>query len=211
MNVGFLPLSNAYGQLYTCLVGPKLGAPVFLMKQFNFEDMLQTVQTHRITRLQIATPVMVLLGKRREVSRFDLTSLKDITCGVVPLSHELQLDLARKLNVQIKQGWGITEATCGGLNTAGDEGITGSVGALFPNMEGKLVDDDGREVLEGQPGEFWLRWLNVSLGYWRKPKATRDTITSDGWLETGDKAILRGGSVWMVDRKKVGVPTTSHL
>ena len=173
------------------------------MKKFNFEDMLRTIQTHRITRLQIAPPVMVLLGKRPETSQYDLSSLKDITCGAAPLSRELQLDVARKLDVHVKQGWGMTEVTCGGLNTVGDEGVTGSVGSLFPNMQGLLVDDDGQEVVDGQPGEFWVRGPNVSLGYWKNEQATRDMMTPDGWLKTGDIAVLQHGFLYMVDRKKV--------
>ncbi|KAI4112821.1 MAG: hypothetical protein LQ345_006085 [Seirophora villosa] len=200
--LGFLPLYHAYGQLYTCIVAPTLGVPVYIMKQFDFEDMLRCVETSKITRLQIAPPVMVLLGKRPEIFHYDLSSLKDITCGAAPLSLELQLDVAQKLNVSIKQGWGMTEATCGGLNTENDEKITGSVGVLFPNIEGKLVDDDGREVTDGQPGEFWLRGPNVSLGYWKNEKATRETFTAEGWLKTGDVAILRGDSLYIVDRKK---------
>ncbi|KAL8975197.1 MAG: hypothetical protein Q9197_000589 [Variospora fuerteventurae] len=188
--------------VYTCLVAPMLGVPVYMMKQFNFEDMLQTVETHKITSLQIAPPVMVLLGKRPETSRYDLSSLEDITCGAAPLSHQLQLDVARKLNVPVKQGWGMTEATCGALNTVGDQKETGSVGVLFPGIEGKLVDDVGREVAEGQRGEFWLRGPNVTLGYWKNEKATRETFTAEGWLKTGDIAMLRGGSLYMVDRKK---------
>ncbi|KAL8645498.1 MAG: hypothetical protein Q9210_006674 [Variospora velana] len=200
--IGSLPLYHAYGQVNTCLVAPMLGVPVYMMKHFDFEDMLQTVETHRVTRLQIAPPVMVLLGKRPETSRYDLSSLKNITCGGAPLSYELQLDVARKLNVSIKQGWGMTEATCGALSTVGDEKVTGSVGVLYPNMEGKIVDDDGREATVSQPGEFWLRGPNVTLGYWKNEEATRETFTAEGWLKTGDIAILRGGLLYMVDRKK---------
>ncbi|KAL9017273.1 MAG: hypothetical protein Q9185_005394 [Variospora sp. 1 TL-2023] len=165
-------------------------------------DMLQTVETHKITSLHIAPPVMVLLGKRPETSRYDLSSLEDISCGAAPLSHQLQLDVARKLNVPVTQGWGMTEATCGALNTVGDQKVTGSVGVLFPSIEGKLVDDVGREVAEGQRGEFWLRGPNVTLGYWKNEKATRETFTAEGWLKTGDIAMLRGGLLYMVDRKK---------
>ncbi|KAL8715190.1 MAG: hypothetical protein Q9220_001148 [cf. Caloplaca sp. 1 TL-2023] len=182
---------------------PKMGIPVYLMKQFNFEDMLWTIQTHKVTRLQIAPPVMVLLGKRPETSRYDLKSLRDITCGAAPLSGELQLEVSRMLNVPIKQGWGMTEATCGGINSAGSgQANVGSVGSLFPNLRGQLVDDDGHEVPVGQPGELWLQGPNVTLGYWKNEKATKETITPDGWLKTGDVAVMRNDCLYIVDRKK---------
>ncbi|KAL8726088.1 MAG: hypothetical protein Q9166_006925 [cf. Caloplaca sp. 2 TL-2023] len=199
--IGFLPLYHAYGQTYTCLLAPKLRISTYMMKRFDFIEMLQIVQAHRITRLQIAPPVMVLLGKRPEASEYDLSSLREIACGAAPLSGELQLEVSRKFNVPVKQGWGMTEATCGGTISAGEAPI-GSVGVLFPNSTGKLVDDNGQEVPEGQPGEFWLGGPNVSLGYWKNEEATRETITPDGWLKTGDIAILRDSRLYMVDRKK---------
>ncbi|KAL8950801.1 MAG: hypothetical protein Q9222_003178 [Ikaeria aurantiellina] len=201
--IGLLPLYHVYGQLYTCLACPKMGIPVYLMKQFNFEDMLWTIQTHKVTRLQIAPPVMVLLGKRPETSQYNLKSLRDITCGAAPLSGELQMDVSRMLNVPIKQGWGMTEATCGGINSAGSgQANVGSVGSLFSNLRGQLVDDNGREVPAGQPGELWLQGPNVMLGYWKNEKATKETITPDGWLKTGDVVVMRNDSLYIVDRKK---------
>ncbi|KAL8688569.1 MAG: hypothetical protein Q9224_004850 [Gallowayella concinna] len=201
--IGFLPLYHAYGQMYTCLVAPKLGIPVYLMKKFDFGDMLWTVETHKITKLHIAPPVMVLLGKRPETSKYNLKSLRDITCGAAPLSGELQHEVSRKLKIPIQQGWGMTEATCGGVSTlATGHTPIGSVGVLHPNLQGRLVADDGQEVPEGQPGELWLSGPTVSLGYWKNDKATRDTITHDGWLKTGDVAVLRDDRLYMVDRKK---------
>ncbi|KAL8800977.1 MAG: hypothetical protein Q9200_007078, partial [Gallowayella weberi] len=201
--IGFLPLYHAYGQMYTCLVAPKLGIPVYLMKKFDFEELLWTVQTHKISKLHIAPPVMVLLAKRPETSKFDLRSLREITCGAAPLSAELQHEVSRILKVPIQQGWGMTEATCGGISTlAIGHTPVGSVGVLHPNLQGRLVADDGQEVGEGQPGELWLSGPTITLGYWKNDKATKDAITRDGWLKTGDVAVLRDERLYIVDRKK---------
>ena len=80
---------------------------------------------------------------------------------------------------------------------------SGSVGELDPNCECKLLDDEDKEVADGQPGELYIRGPNVCLGYWRNPEATKETISSDGWLRTGDVAVCRNGWFWIVDRKKV--------
>jgi acyl-CoA synthetase (AMP-forming)/AMP-acid ligase II len=66
-----------------------------------------------------------------------------------------------------------------------------------------LLDDDGNEVPEGQPGELYVRGPNICLGYWRNPTATKDSISPDGWLKSGDVAVVKNGWFWIVDRKKV--------
>lgn len=80
---------------------------------------------------------------------------------------------------------------------------SGSVGQLDPNCECMLLDDDGKEVPEGRPGELHVRGPNICLGYWRNPQATKEALSADGWLKTGDVAIVRNGWFWIVDRKKV--------
>jgi len=79
------------------------------------------------------------------------------------------------------------------------------VGELNPNVEGKIVDvASGSEVPRGQRGELWVRGPTVMKGYWGKPDATKDTITQDGWLKTGDVAYLDEEShIFIVDRIKV--------
>jgi 4-coumarate--CoA ligase len=83
-----------------------------------------------------------------------------------------------------------------------------SVGELLANCEAKLMDDDGvREVPQGQRGEFWCRAPNVMKGYWKNPEATRETITDDGWLKTGDVAYIDSDGMYhIVERKKASSP-----
>lgn len=111
-----------------------------------------------------------------------------------------------KLNLRITQGYGMTELTCTGISFAegleGDSG--GSVGRLLPNCECKLLDDDGKEVGAGTPGELFIRGPNVCLGYWRNEAATRESLDKDGWFRTGDIAVCDSkGMFAIVDRKKV--------
>jgi 4-coumarate--CoA ligase len=81
---------------------------------------------------------------------------------------------------------------------------SGSVGQLDPNTECKLLDDDGKEVALGKPGEMYIRGPQVCLRYWRNVAATKESISSDKWLRTGDVAIYdERGYFWIVDRKKV--------
>ncbi|PVH95803.1 acetyl-CoA synthetase-like protein [Periconia macrospinosa] len=201
--LGFLPLYHAYAQLFTISMAQKLQIPVYIMKQFHYEEFLQAIQTYKVTHLQVAPPIMLMLSKRAETAKYDLSSVTDILCGAAPLSKELQMEISKKLNCEILQGWGMTEVTCGAIHVPGGTADnSGSVGQLDPNCECKLLDDEGNEVGDGQPGELYIRGPNVCLGYWRNPEATKETLLEDGWLRTGDVAVCRNGWFWIVDRKK---------
>lgn len=203
--IGFLPLYHAYGQLYTILMSTKLNIPVYIMKQFVYGDFLQAIQDYKITHLQVAPPILVMLSKRPETAKYDISSVTDVLCGAAPLSKELQNHVSKRFNLQINQGWGMTEVTCGAIHVPGGfHDDTGSVGMLDPNTESKLLDDDGKEVKLGEPGEMYIRGPQVCLRYWKNEKATEESISPDRWLRTGDVAVQdERGYFWIVDRKKV--------
>ncbi|TPX20445.1 hypothetical protein DIZ76_016333 [Coccidioides immitis] len=201
--IGFLPLYHVYGQMMTILHAVRNQVPIYVMKKFVFEDYLRAIQDYKITYLHVVPPIMVMLSKRPETAKYDLSSVLEISCGAAPLSRELQNEVAEKYGVSIKQGWGMTEVTTGAIHVPGGvEDKTGSAGVLDPNCECKLLDDDGNEVPEGEPGEMYIRSPNVSMKYWKNEEATRETMLSDGWLRTGDIAVCRGDWFWIVDRKK---------
>ncbi|KAK5117989.1 hypothetical protein LTR62_004033 [Meristemomyces frigidus] len=200
--IGFLPLYHAYGQLYVNLMATKTNVPVYVMKQFVYSDFLRYIQEYKITHLQVAPPILVMLTKRPESKDYNLSSLKGMLCGAAPLSKELQNTVQRQFNVEVKQGWGMTEVTCGSIlqREASD---SGTVGELIANTECKLLDDDGKEVGYDTPGEMYIRAPNVCLGYFKNEAATKDSIDPEGWLKTGDVAVVnKQGLFWIVDRKK---------
>jgi 4-coumarate--CoA ligase len=202
--LGFLPLYHAFGQLYSVLMACKLNVPVYIMKNFQYENFLFAIQNYKITHLQTAPPILIMLSKRPETKNFDLSSLTNILCGAAPLSKELQNDVAGRFGTQINQGWGMTEVTCGALHVPGGmNDDTGSVGLLFPNVDCKLLDDNGNEVKPGERGELCVRGPMVCMRYWKNEEATKEAIDADGWLKSGDVAICdKKGMFWIVDRKK---------
>jgi 4-coumarate--CoA ligase len=129
--------------------------------------------------------------------------------GAAPLGREMSVEFEKlwpdgKINV--RQGWGMTEVTCAATTFSPAEySDSFSVGEVLANMEAKIVlDDEGKiEAPQGERGEIWVKGPNVMKGYWNKPDATRDTLTSDGWLKTGDVAYVDAKNhVFIVDRKK---------
>jgi long-subunit acyl-CoA synthetase (AMP-forming) len=143
-----------------------------------------------------------MMNKRPETKNYDLSSLKGILCGAAPLATELQNEVSRDFKVDIKQGWGMTEVTCGSILQI-EPAYDGNVGKLIPNTECKLIDDNGKECGQDEPGEMYIRAPNVCLRYWKNEKETKETLSSDGWLKTGDVAVFNKDKIfWIVDRKK---------
>ena len=82
---------------------------------------------------------------------------------------------------------------------------TSTVGELLANCEARIMNpEETAEVPVGERGELWVKAPNVMKGYWRNEKATRATMTNDGWLKTGDICYMdKDGLFYVVDRIKV--------
>lgn len=202
--LAFLPLYHAYSQLFTINIACKIPTKVYIMPKFVFESFLQHIQRHKITSLHVVPPVVVMLAKRPEASKYNLSSIKYVLCGAAPLYEDLQNHVMKRFGFVICQGMGLSETTASAFISPGyREDSEGSIGNLIPNTAARLVDEDGSDILgEGMPGELYLKGPQIMLAYWQNEKATQDTMTADGWLKTGDIAVTRGGKWWIVDRKK---------
>lgn len=208
VGLSMLPMYHAYGQTVHCVSAPRRSIPVYVMQKFDFGKMLHHVQDYRVTALTLVPPIVVALAKRPEARKFDLSSVESAGCGAAPLGSEPQKEfegLWPPGQVNLKQGWGMTEITCSACGMEPTAVATdATVGELNPNIEAMIVDEEGKELGVGERGEFWVRGPNVMKGYWRKPEATQETLTADGWLKTGDIAFRNEkGFIYMVDRKKV--------
>jgi long-chain acyl-CoA synthetase len=109
-----------------------------------------------------------------------------------------------KTGCPIVEGYGLSEtspsATCNPVDSAA---FTGTIGLPIPNTELKLLDDDGREVPTGTPGEIAIRGPQVMAGYWQRPDETAKVMTADGFFRTGDIGTVdERGHFRIVDRKK---------
>lgn len=103
--------------------------------------------------------------------------------------------------------YGMTELSPAILAMMPSEGFEnpGAAGRLLPNLEARLVDNDGNDVPESEDsvGELWVRGPTVMKGYLNNASATKDAITEDGWMKTGDIAKRnKKGFFTIVDRKK---------
>lgn len=117
--IGLLPLYHAYGQLYAVLMAAKASIPVYIMKAFAFEEFLRIIEIHKITHLHLVPPILIMLGKRSETAKYDLSSVTNIGCAAAPMSSDFQNDFAKRFKMNVGQSWGMTEITCCGLMPQG--------------------------------------------------------------------------------------------
>lgn len=129
--------------------------------------------------------------------------LKAAGGGGAAMHHAVVKRFEQVTGAPLVEGYGLTEASpvvC--FQPLSGTRVPDSIGVPVPMTEIRLVDDDGREVPLGQPGELLVRGPQVMQGYWQRPEATAEVL-SDGWLRTGDVAVMDAqGTLRIVDRKK---------
>jgi acyl-CoA synthetase (AMP-forming)/AMP-acid ligase II len=204
--VGVLPFFHIYGMVVILGNTVRNGATVVTMPRFDLEGFLRTIQDHRVTRAYVVPPIALALAKHPLVDRFDLSSLELVFSGAAPLGEELERACAERLGCRVAQGYGMTESSpvSHSIPHPGGKVKPGSIGPVLPNMACRIVDvDTGEDAAPGERGELWMRGPNVMAGYLNNPEATRATVDEDGWLHTGDVAIVDDdGYFAIVDRVK---------
>ncbi|QFZ23611.1 4-coumarate--CoA ligase family protein [Saccharothrix syringae] len=201
-----LPFFHIYGMQVLMNNGLQVGATVVTMPRFDLPEFLRVIQDHRTNRVYIAPPIAVALAKHPIVDQYDLSALDGIFSGAAPLDEELADIVAKRLNCRVSQGYGMTEMSpvSHAIPDERDDIPVGTVGLILPSMENRIVDPaTGEDVGAGERGELWCRGPNVMKGYLNNPEATAATLDADGWLHTGDVAVIdERGLVTIVDRVK---------
>ncbi len=191
-----LPLSHAFGLLVT-VVGLHADeqSQTVLMRWFDPTRWLELAQEHR-TQISAVVPSMLQLLLAMPLEEYDLSELRYVVSGGSPLPPEVAHELIRRVpQVEIREGYGLTESAALVTSTPPGESRLGSVGKPVPGVEVRI---DGTEDV----GEICVRSRSVMLGYWQQPEATAEAI-KDGWLYTGDLGYLDAdGYLYVVDRKK---------
>ena len=202
--VAFLPFFHLYGLFFFLTYGLAEGATIVTMPRFDLEHYLQLLQDHRSRRAYVAPPVLLGLANHPSVERYDLSSLRSILSAAAPAGAELCAAVSKRLDCIVKQGYGMTELSPVALLEPVRGGRPGASGVPLRNTEIRIVDlDSGENLRPGERGELWVRGPQVMHGYLNQPEATAATITSDGWLKTGDIAVVDDdGYVSIVDRLK---------
>lgn len=169
---------------------------------------LAAVERERCTGLYgVPTMFIAILGDPHLGDR-DVSSLRTGIMAGASCPAELMRRCVTELNMtELAIAYGMTETSPVSCQTRIDDDLhrrTSTVGRAHPHVEVKIVDPDSGEIVKrGRPGELCTRGYSVMLGYWRDDAKTREVIDDDGWMRTGDLAVMRDdGYCEIVGRSK---------
>jgi acyl-CoA synthetase (AMP-forming)/AMP-acid ligase II len=199
-----LPFFHIYGMQVLMNGLLANGVTVVTMPRFDMVEALEAVQTLEISRFFAVPPIILGLAKAPIVDDYDLSSIKQIFSGAAPLGAELAEEAATRVGCEVVQGYGMTELSPVSHCTVEGDFRAGTCGVTVSNTETRIVDPDtGQDQGIGGRGELWVRGPQVMKGYLNNDQATAETLDSEGWLHTGDVAIVdEHGHVSIVDRLK---------
>jgi acyl-CoA synthetase (AMP-forming)/AMP-acid ligase II len=201
------PFFHAFGLKAGILASLIKGATIIPHAVFDVPSVMQRVAEERVSMLPGPPAIYQTILDHPDLASFDLSTLRLAVTGSATVPVEMIRRMRRELPFQnIVTGYGLTETH--GISTMcrhddDDETIAFTAGRPIPGMELRIVDDKGRDLAVGQPGEVLLRGYNLMTGYYDEPEATATTISADGWLATGDIGVVDDrGNLRITDRSK---------
>jgi fatty-acyl-CoA synthase len=190
-----VPLYHSFGMVAGILSALSHGAAIVLPAEgFQPLQTLQAIAEERCTAV-LGVPTMFLaMMDHPAFARFDLSSLRTGIMSCSPCPIEVMRRAIAEMNLgEITTAYGMTETSPISFQSAPDDPLerrVGTAGRVHPHVEAKVVDAAGRTVPIGTAGELMIRGYSVMLGYWDDAANTRATVDDEGWLRTGDLAVI---------------------
>ena len=203
--LGALPMFHIFGLNVVLALAMKAGAAISLVEAFHPANVALQIEAAGVT-VVAGVPAMyqAWLAVADQMSGEAFATVRLAVSGAAALDERTHKEFSSRFNVDIYEGYGLTEASPIVSTTAVDQTVRrGSIGPALPGVSVRLVDRDGGDALADDPGEIWVKGPNVFAGYWNDQEQTRAVLSEDGWLRTGDIAVADSdGWLTIVDRSK---------
>ncbi len=188
-----LPLTHSYGMTTAMNIPIVLGAAIVLLPVFEIQQVLDHIKEYKPSVFPGVPSIYAAINHAPNVRDYGLSSIKACISGAAPLPVEVQEAFQKLTRGRLVEGYGLTEASpVTHANPLHGESRTGSIGIPVPNTDAKVVDlVSGKDLPAGQIGELLVRGPQVMRGYWQaEGKCEADDSLKDGWLYTGDVAVM---------------------
>ncbi len=197
-----LPLFHIFGLNVAMTMGLSVGATVLLVQRFDPATAIETIAERGVTVLPGSPSMWSAFAYFDQLEGSEFATVRLALSGASRLPIATAQLMRDRFGVEIREGYGLTEAAPIVTSSAGGDVRFGSVGRVLDGVHVRLVNDDG-DIPAGDVGEIWVKGPNVFAGYFRDADATDAVLTEDGWLKTGDMATVDDdGFLWLVDRAK---------
>lgn len=202
------PIYNITGLSALLCLFIYIGGTLHLHNRFSAEQVLYAVDKHRITFLHGSPTVFILLTKvmSHQQDKLNISSLRMVACGAGHLNVGTINDISQSFpSAEIRPIYGLTETTSPATIFPVDVRVSnkiGSSGTFIQNINYKITNDNGEDLLTEEIGHLWLKGDVVISKYWNNDDANQRSF-KDGWLNTGDIAMIdRDGYLYIKDRSK---------
>ncbi|MEM5581978.1 long-chain fatty acid--CoA ligase [Roseibium sp. AS2] len=201
-----LPFFHVFAMTVAQNLSIILGAEMVLQPRFELKALLEAIVRKKVTLFPGVPTIYTAINNAPITEKYDLSSINLCLSGGAPLPVEVKESFEKITGCVLVEGYGLTESSpVAAVNPLNDSRRAGSIGRLAPGTSARFVSIEDRvsEVPAGEKGELMLHGPQIMKGYWKRPDATADSITGDGYLHTGDVGYIDGdGFIYLVDRIK---------
>ena len=202
VNLVLFPMFHISGYMMLLLPTLYKGGKIVLSCKFDAGEYLDLMETYKVTTFVAPATVYIGFMNHPSFNKRDLSSLRMVSNGGMPISYELQKKWYEATRVELLNGYGLTETVAAVTASLPNKKNIKSIGVVMGH-EAKIVDENGETVPIGEIGELLLRGPQIMKGYWNKPDETEKVFTEDGWFRTGDAAYMdKDGFIYFVERIK---------
>jgi len=199
-----LPLYHIYSFTLNCGIMMEAGAHnILIPNPRDIPGFVKELQKQKFSAFIGLNTLFVALCNNEEFQDLDFSGLKLTASGGMALTSDTAKMWERVTGCEISEGYGMTETSPVVTFNPRSAIQIGIIGLPIPSTVIKTIDDDGNETPVGEPGELCVKGPQVMRGYWQRPDDTQKSFTEDGYLKTGDIALIQeDGYIRIVDRKK---------